>query len=102
MARKKVRRSPRRSHRRVHHRVRAQKGPVARGSSISTNIRIVLNNLIIFFILFLISLILYGVIQLEILHDLFFIFMLGFGFISLAFLLTLVVFLFLRLLKKRR
>ncbi|MDD5700068.1 MAG: hypothetical protein PHH00_02660 [Candidatus Nanoarchaeia archaeon] len=100
MAKKRGRRV---SHRRARHRVRAQKEAVS--SKIRTtkaNIRIVLNNLIVFFILFLISLILYEVLQSEVLNNLFFIFMLGFGFISVAFLITLVVFLFLKLLQKRR
>ena len=100
MARKRGRRV---SHGRTRHRVSAKKQVApARSRSIATNIRIVLNNLIIFFILFLISLILWGVVQSEVLNNLFFIFMLGFGFISVAFLLTLVVFLFLKLLQKRR
>jgi len=86
---------------RARRRTTAQKNSVAYRSSISTNVRVVMNNLIIFFILFLISLILFSVLQSEVLRNLFFIFLLGFGFISVAFLITLVVFLFLKLLHKR-
>jgi len=91
------------SHRRTRHRITAKRSAVAsRTSSASTNVRIVMNNLIIFFILFLISLILFSVLQSEVLKNLFFIFLLGFGFISVAFLITLVVFFFLKLFQKRR
>ncbi len=100
MAKKRGRRV---SHRRTRHRIKVQRQVVSsKIRSTKTNIRIVLNNLIVFFILFLISLILYGVLQSEVLSNLFFIFMLGFGFISVAFLITLVVFLFLKLFQKRR
>jgi hypothetical protein len=90
------------SHRKPRHKIRAKKASVSsKISSIRNNIRIVLNNLIIFFIFFLISLVLYSVVTSEVFRNLFFIFMLGFGFISVAFLITLLVFLFLKLFRKR-
>ena len=99
MAKKRGRRV---SHKRARHKVTAKKRTVALGAaSISTSIRVVLNNLIIFFILFLISLILFSVLKSEVLSNLFFIFMLGFGFISIAFLITIVVFFFLKLFQKK-
>ena len=73
------------------------------------SVRIVFNNLILFAILFLISLILYQVFLSGIFADpsgvflnLFGIFMIAFGFISVAFLITLIVFLVLRAFKKKR
>ena len=65
----------------------------------ASNIKIVFTNLIVFAILFLISLTLWSVLQ-GIYQNLFFVFMIGFGVISVAFLITLVVFLFLKLFRK--
>jgi K+-sensing histidine kinase KdpD len=70
--------------------------------SIQSNIRIVLTNLIVFAVLFLISLILWSLLQSNItLQNLFFVFAMGFGVISVAFLITLVVFLFMKLFQKK-
>ncbi len=100
MARKRGRKV---SHRRARHRTMSKTaGASSRIQATSTNLRVILNNLIIFSILFLISLILFSVLQSPILVNLFFIFMLGFGFISVAFLITLVVFLFLRIFQKKK
>jgi hypothetical protein len=100
MAKKRGRKA---SHRRTKHRVMVGKSAAASKTRMtSTNIRVILNNLIIFFILFLISLVLFSVLQSDVLVNLFFIFTLGFGFISVAFLITLLVFFFLKLFHMRR
>ncbi|MCL5730048.1 MAG: hypothetical protein M1165_00580 [Candidatus Pacearchaeota archaeon] len=66
------------------------------------NIRIIFSNLVLFVLMFLISLILYRVLPIGIFQNLFAILMMGFGFISVAFLITLLVFLFIRLFRKER
>lgn len=70
-------------------------------SGIKKNLRIVFANLIVFAILFLISLTLLWVFKSPTLQSLFLIFTIGFGAISVAFLITLVVFLFLKLFSKK-
>lgn len=74
---------------------------VSRANRHQTSIKIVFTNLIVFVVLFLASLILYNFLS-GIYQSLFFVFMLGFGVISAAFLITLVVFLFLKLFNKKR
>ncbi len=61
---------------------------------------IIIRNLILFAILFILSLVLYSVSEKEIFTNFFFLFLVIFGFIFLAFLIVLLVFVFLRLLRK--
>lgn len=79
---------------------RARRNVSSRRTKNASSIKIVFTNLIVFAVLFLISLVLYQFLQ-GIYQNLFFVFMLGFGVISAAFLITLVVFLFLKLFKKK-
>ena len=68
------------------------------------NIRLVIDNLIIFFLLFLVFLVLtqmFSHSSLIILQNLFEIFSMAFAFITIAFLITLLVFLFIRILNKK-
>jgi uncharacterized membrane protein len=69
--------------------------------AIKTNMKIVSINLIVFLVLFIISLTLWSVLQ-GIFQNLFFVFAMGFGVISVAFLITLVVFFFLHVLQKKK
>jgi len=69
--------------------------------SIKKNLRVVLNNLVLFILLFLVSLILYQVLGEGIFKNLFSVFTILFGFVSVAFLISLLVFLFLKVFKKR-
>ncbi|HTZ41658.1 MAG TPA: hypothetical protein VMC07_00410 [Candidatus Omnitrophota bacterium] len=86
-----------------HRKVRRARQSVSPSRSVSKNVKIVFTNLLIFFALFLVSLALsIWVFPAGVFNSLFFIFMLGFGFISIAFLITLVIFLFLKLFQRRR
>jgi len=62
--------------------------------------KIALKNFILFFVLFLVSFVVYQFISNELYLNLFFILSVIFGFISLAFLIVLLVFFFLRKMKK--
>ena len=61
---------------------------------------LVLKNLILFAILFILSLVIYNVSNNEIYSDLFFLLSMIFGFVAVAFLIILLVFLFMRVMKK--
>lgn len=83
-------------------RSRNSRAASARSSTgIKRNLRVVLNNLVLFILLFLVSLILYQVLGDGIFKNLFSVFTILFGFVSVAFLISLLVFLFLRVLRKR-
>ena len=95
MARKRGRKTT--SRKTTHSRARRN---VSHASRHQASIKIVFTNLIVFVVLFLASLVLYQFLQ-GIYQSLFFVFMLGFGVISAAFLITLVVFLFLKVFNKK-
>ncbi len=97
MARKRGRKTT--SRKTTHSRARRNVS-YARGKH-QASIKIVFTNLIVFVILFLVSLVLYSFLS-GVYQSLFFVFMLGFGVISAAFLITLVTFLFLKLFNKKR
>ena len=84
-----------------------EKEKLSRGRN-AVNMRIVLNNLILFVVLFIISIILYQILSFGIVSDpsgvfisLFSIFTIAFGFISIAFFITWLVLLFIGLLNKK-
>ena len=81
--------------------VRHVKSQTAAHHAIKANMKVVFINLVVFLVLFLISLTLWSILQ-GIFQNLFFVFTVGFGVISVAFLITLVVFFFLKLLQKKK
>lgn len=93
MARKK--RTVRRAKRRVSRRVASRKVNVKR------KIVIVINNLLLFVALSLVSFVLYRFLQNDILVNLFQVMAMVFGFVSVAFLITLLVLLIMKMVKKR-
>lgn len=62
--------------------------------------KIVLNNLFLFLILFIISFALYALVENEVYSNLFYLTALGTGFLTIAFLIILLIFVFLRMLRK--
>ena len=81
--------------------VRLKKRPVIMKSGAGNNkFNIVLKNLILFLILFVLSLIFYNFSKGVIYEQLFFLLSLLFGFVSIAFLIALLIFVILRMMKK--
>lgn len=80
---------------------RAPKPKNAAHHAIKANMKIVAINLIVFLVLFIVSLTLQSVLQ-GVFQDLFLLLSMGFGVISVAFFITLVVFFFLKVLKKKK
>ena len=97
MARKK--RAKRRAPRRISRRVSRSKG--FSKSDSKKKIAIVLNNLLLFVALSLVSFVLYSFLQNELLVNLFFVMSMVFGFVGVAFLIALLVLLVLKLVKKK-
>jgi hypothetical protein len=97
MARKK--RVKRKASRRVSRRVSRSKN----FGRIDTKrkIAVVLNNLLLFVALSLVSFVLYRFLQNELLVNLFFVMSMVFGFVGVAFLITLLILLIIKLVKKR-
>jgi len=92
MARKK--RRVRRARRRVSRRT-------ALRMDIKRKIAIVINNLLLFVALSLVSFVLYRFLQNELLVNLFFVMSMVFGFVSVGFLITLLILFIIKLVKKR-
>ncbi len=93
MARKK--RTRKRATRRGSHRVASKSG------NIKKKITLVVNNLLLFIALSLVSFVLYRFLQNDLLVNLFQIMAMIFGFVSVAFLITLLVLVIMKMVKKR-
>jgi len=94
MARKK--RTVRRTKRKVSRRVSSRKGDMKK------KIKVVISNLLLFVALSLVSFVLYRFLQNEILVNLFQVMSMIFGFVSVAFLITLLVLVIMKVVKKKR
>ncbi len=97
MARKKrvKRRTPTRTSRRV------SRSKSFRGNDSKRKIALVINNLLLFVALSLVSFVLYRFLQNEVLTNLFFVMSMIFGFVSVGFLITFLILLIMKLVKKR-
>jgi len=93
MARKK--RTVKRTKRKVSRRVAFRKGDMKK------KVRVVINNLLLFVALSLVSFVLYKFLQNDILVNLFQVMSMIFGFVSVAFLITLLVLVIMKMVKKR-
>ena len=69
-------------------------------NDLKAKIRIVLNNLLLFVALSLVSFVLFRFLQNDILVNLFYVMSMVFGFVSIGFLITLLVLLFMKVVKK--
>ncbi len=97
MARKK--RGKRRTTRKVSRRTSRSKS--FRRNDTKRKIAVVLNNLLLFVALSLVSFVLYRFLQNELLTNLFFVMSMVFGFVSVGFLITLLILFIIKLVKKR-
>ena len=85
---KKKRAVKRRAARRNPRRARAQRSQT---SNVKNRISLVINNLLLFIALSLVSLVLYRYIQSDLFNQLFFVMATAFGFVSVAFLIALII-----------
>lgn len=97
MARKK--RGKRRVARRTSR--RGSRSKSFRGNDIKRKIAVVLNNLLLFVALSLVSFVLYRFLQNDLLVNLFFVMSMVFGFVSVGFLITLLILFIIKLVKKK-
>ena len=95
VAKKRGRRVVRKSSRKV-----AKK--TVRRTNLSDKIKLVINNLLLFIALSLVSFVLYRFIENKFLNDLFFIIAVVFGFIGVGFLIVLLVLMIMRMMSKRK
>jgi len=72
-----------------------------KGGDLKKRITIILNNLLLFVALSLVSLVFYNFLQNDILKNLFYVMSMVFGFVSVAFLITLLVLVIMKVVKKK-
>jgi len=97
MARKKRVRRTRRVSRKVSHSRSFNFG----GGNVKKKISLVINNLLLFVALSLVSFVLYNFLQNEILTNLFLVMAMIFGFVAVGFLITLLILFIIKMIKKR-